>query len=262
MAAINLAALNLLSTPFLIPDDPKAVWLPDGQPHELIIDGERIELRLYDEASRLNLNSVPRDQLIALIEVTQTEAGFDPSQGDQIADAIMDWRDADDLAQLNGAEDADYRDEGRLFGAGDRMFRSVEELKQVLGMTQELYQGLAPHLTVTETGGQPSQTFASAEVLAVTQGLLLEDARQVVLQREQPLLPDAGQAALPSERGGPLYRALITQRRAQGTGRSMQALLRVPGLSGSPFQVLWRRYGLANSSPVDAGYTDQPNPTL
>jgi general secretion pathway protein K len=257
-AALNLVALNLLSTPLLVPEDPEAVWVPDGQPHRLLLDGVPLELRLFDEAARLNLNSIPRNQLATLIELVQGEEGFDALQRDQLADAILDWRDADDLALLNGAEDADYRAAGLPFGARDAPFRSVVELQQVLGMTATIYQRLASHLTVADTGGRVAATYATAEVLAVTQGLLLEDARQRVAERDQALFPDEEPAAAPRDRGGPLYRIQLTQQRADGPGRSMQALLRVPGEAGNPFEVLWRRYGLVSPSRADAGYTDGP----
>lgn len=258
-AALNLAVLNLLSTPILTPDEPSAVWVPDGRPRELMIDGDRLELRLFDESARLNLNQITRDQLATLIEIVQGEEDFDEVLRDRLADAIIDWRDPDDLVMLNGAEDGDYRASGLPFGAADEEFRSVEELKQVLGMSQTMYRLLAPHLTVADTGGEVTQTYASAEVLAVTQGLLLEDARQQVMEREEPLLPDQDLEPTPPDRGGPLYRAQVTQRRADRGGRSMQALLRVPGERDAPFQILWRRFGLIRPTLTDAGYTAATN---
>ncbi|MBK1705575.1 general secretion pathway protein GspK [Halochromatium glycolicum] len=254
-AVLNLVALNLLSTPFLAPEDSSTVWVPDGEPRQLQLGGARLELRLFDEAARLNLNSIPREQLATLIELAQGEEGFDEVQRDQLADAILDWRDPDDLVRLNGAEDPDYFAAERPFGARDGPFRSVDELQQVLGMTPALYRRLAPHLTVADTGQRVSTTYASAEVLAVTQGLLLENARQLVRERDQPLFDEAMQAATPADRGGPLYRAQVSQGGADG-GRTMQALLRVPGERGRPFQILWRRDGLGSPPDPAADYTE------
>lgn len=254
-AGINLAALNLLSTPTVMPDDPATVWIPDGRARELTIDGDRLELRLYDEAARLQLNRIDRQQLAYLIELAQGEEGFDEQQRDQIADAILDWRDQNDATLLNGAEDADYRDLGRPFGAADGPFRDIRELRLVLGMTEQLYRRLSPHLTVAETPQGLSDTYAPPEVIAVSQGLLLDDARRLVEQREALRQNEGAPATTPRNRGGPLYRLQISQLDEDGYGRRMQALLRVPGDRGAPFAVLWRRYGLFTETVENSGYT-------
>lgn len=245
-AALALTGLNLLSTPTEA-TDPGAVWLPNGTAYPLIADGVELSVTLTNEASRIDLNAATRDQLAMLIELAQGEEGFDETQRDALADAIVDWRDEDDLAQLNGAEDGEYADAGLPYGAGDGPFNSVEELRQVLGMTRELYQRMAPHLTVHNATGRVEDRFAAAEVLAAIQGILLEDAVDLVTRRDQPLLPD-GQQMQFGNRGGPLYRVRVATGRGDGGGRQMEALLRVQRGGQPPYEVLWRRFGLLASS--------------
>lgn len=241
-AVLALTALNLLTTPLeTVPVEE--VWVPSGSPRTLVLDGAELSVTLGNELSRLDLNRATKDQLAALIELAQGEDGYDETERDALADAIEDWRDADDLTQLNGAEDGDYDAAGLSYGAADEPFHSVEELRAVLGMTRELYRRLAPDLTVHNRSGRVEQRFASAHVLAALQGIALEDAEQLVLEREQPLLPD-GQPARAVNRGGPLYRVRVAQ---AGTGlgrRQMEALVSVQRGGRPPFQVLWRRYGL------------------
>ena len=105
-----------------------------------------------------------------MIDVVQTDTLDEGSTRDSVVDAILDWRDADDLTQLNGAEDGDYESAGMAYGARDDLFKSREELRQVLGMTVDLYQQLAPHVTVDNDTGQIDRQFASAAVLAATRG--------------------------------------------------------------------------------------------
>ncbi|WP_296899354.1 general secretion pathway protein GspK [Thiohalocapsa sp.] len=240
--ALALTALNFLSTP-LEATPPELVWIPNGVPRTLVLDGMTFTVTVTNEASRIDLNLATRDVLAALIELAQGEEDFDPSARDALADAIVDWRDEDDLIQLNGAEDGEYADVGLPYGAGDGPFTSVEELRQVLGMTRALYQRLAPHLTVWTRTDQVEQRFATPEVLVATQGILLEDALELVNQRDQPMLPD-GEPATVTNRGGPLYRVRFSQTDAAGAGRHMEALLMVQRGGQSPFEVLWRRYGL------------------
>jgi general secretion pathway protein K len=245
-AALGLTAMNLLSSPpETVPTEE--IWLPNAVPRPLEFDGMELTVTLGNETSRIDLNRATPEQLAALIEFAQGEEGFDEAQRDAIADAIIDWRDEDDLTQLNGAEDGDYESAGMPYGARDARFSSVEELRQVLGMTRELYHRLAPDLTVDNPSGRVEQQFASAQVLAALSGIALEDAQELILARDQPVL-DGGQALSRGNRGGPLYRVQVSQESSAGGSRSMEALLRVRGGEDPPFVVLWRRYGLVSQA--------------
>ena len=189
-----------------------------------MFEGEELSVTLYNEGSRLDLNTATPEQLATLIELAQGEEGFDEAQRDALADVIVDWRDADDLTQLNGAEDGDYEAAGLPYGARDEPFQSVDELQQVLGMTRALYQRLAPDLSVDNDTGGIDQQFASAAVLAASQGLLLEDAQRFVDERNAPVLPDAEQPTAVS-RGGPFYRIRVAMGASDGVGRSMEGLV-------------------------------------
>ena len=221
----------------------EAVWVPDGLPRTLVFDGSELTVTLYNEFSRLDLNTATREQLATLIELAQGEAGFDEAQRDALADAILDWRDADDLTQLNGAEDGDYEAAGLPYGARDEPFQSVDELQQVLGMPRALFQRLAPDLSVDNETGEVDQQFASAQVLAAVQGLNLEDAQRFVDERNAPLLPGAEQPTAVN-RGGPLYRIRVGVADADGVGRSMETLVQLQPGQTPPFEVRWRREGL------------------
>jgi general secretion pathway protein K len=246
-AALALTALNLLTTPLeMVPDEE--VWIPNGVPRRLRFDGVELSVTLSNEASRIDLNRATREQLAMLIELAQGDEGYDETQRDALADAIVDWRDEDDLTQLNGAEDGDYEAAGLSYGAGDGPFNSVEELRQVLGMTRALYQRLAPDLTVYNQRGSVEQRFASAQVLAALQGIALDDAQQLVVDRDQPLLP-GGEPVGATNRGGPLYRLRVSQVARDGAGRHMEALLLVQRGARPPFDVVWRRFGLLAETP-------------
>ncbi|NEX17235.1 MAG: general secretion pathway protein GspK [Halochromatium sp.] len=268
-AVLNLVALNLMTTPAVTFEEEALVLVPDGQPREMVFDDARLILTLSNEGSKLDLNAINREQLTTLIEFAQGPESQDELLRDQIADAILDWRDENDLNLLNGAEDADYAAAGLPFGAADQPFRSLEELRQVLGMSTTLYAGLAPHLKVEQTGVSPlnvfaagqtpgggasgvNETFAAAPVLAALHGYSLEDAERLVEERSQGLFADDDQPEqVPLDRGGPLYHLRIRQQTLSGPGRSMEAMIRVD----SALEVLWRRFG---SAPVgqDANTAD------
>ena len=203
------------------------------------------------------------DRPLLVLGVAEDEAAA-------LADRILDWRDPDDLAGLNGAEDPDYAAAGLPYGAKDGPFSSVEELRQVLGVTPDLYARLAPELTVDSGAQQIDQQFASAAVLAAVQGVPLEDAQATVAARTQPRLPGAvpAGAAAVSGRGGPVYRIRVARGAGPGsvwgpgrasaggdaapggpTGLAMEALVRVEQGARPPMKLIWRRYGLAPPPP-------------
>ena len=106
--------------------------------------------------------------------------------------------------------------QGLPYGAKDGPFTSVEELRQVLAVTPDLYARLAPELTVDSGADQVDQQFASAAVLAAVQGVPLKDAQATVTERAQPKLPGAvpGSRCRSLGRGGPVYRIRV----ARGAG--------------------------------------------
>jgi general secretion pathway protein K len=249
-AVINLVLLDLLSTP-LETDLEVQPWEPNGVPRELLFDGERFEVVLFNEASRVDLNQATKQQLAALIEVAVGGTGEDPVMIDAVADAILDWRDPDDLTQLNGAEDGDYDAAGLPYGAADVPFRSVEELRLVLGMTPALYARLADDLTVETGSSSVAEQFASAAVLAAMRGVTLEDAQLLVEERALPVVPGAQQSRY-VDRGGPLYRVRVTLASGERSRRSMEAMVALEPGSVPPFEIKWRRYGLMDSTSAAA----------
>ena len=84
--------------------------------------------------------------------------GVDPAKAQSLADAIADFRDADNLPRLRGAEEAQYRDAGLVWGPKNAPFQTVGELQQILGMTAEIYRRVAPDLSVYSVTGALSAT--------------------------------------------------------------------------------------------------------
>ncbi|EXJ17109.1 type II secretion system minor pseudopilin [Imhoffiella purpurea] len=255
-AAIAYTALSFMSEPQDSETDGEqespTVWLPNDVPRMWSFAGENLIIRVSNESSRINLNQAQPDELRTLLGLL----GVGAEEGDAIAAAIADWRDEDDLVQLDGAEDDDYMAEGRSLGAKDAFFDSVEELHQVMGMTGEIYRRLAPLVTVYTSGGSVDEDFAAPEVLATLRDLSLEEAIEEVEKRDLPTVPGA-EAPKTRNRGGPLYRVRIEENSAGRPGRTMEALFELTPGQKPPYYVHWRRYGLdrrqPNAAPSDQG---------
>ena len=96
------------------------------------VDLERCSFRIktIDEASKLNLNTVTKEQLMHLPEMTE-----------EIAHALIDWRDQDAKFLENGAENGYYINLHPSYSIRNGPFRTVRELQMVKGVTAELFYG-------------------------------------------------------------------------------------------------------------------------
>ena len=124
--------------------DPDRRWLADGEPHLFRFAGGEVIVSVRDESGKIDLNRAPDALLKGLLVVL----GIEPEDAAPLVDAIIDYRDPDQLTRLNGAEDSDYARAGLPYGAKDRRYEAIEELQRVLGMTPSLYARMAPFVTV------------------------------------------------------------------------------------------------------------------
>ncbi|MBN1510863.1 MAG: general secretion pathway protein GspK [Phycisphaerae bacterium] len=99
---------------------------------------DEIEVRygLTNEAARLNINTASRDQLRTLIAQVFPEAPVE-----EMADALMDWRDEDDAPGEHGAESAYYATLDPPYRPKNAPFDTVEELLMVRGFTAQILYG-------------------------------------------------------------------------------------------------------------------------
>jgi general secretion pathway protein K len=126
---------------------------PDGVTREVRIGQTPVLVRIENESDRINLNTASAVLLRTLI----LEMGVAPALADRVAGAILDWRTSGENSRPNGAKATEYRAAGLAYGPPGAPFQSVGELADVLGMTPQLFERLAPHLTVM-TDGDPDMS--------------------------------------------------------------------------------------------------------
>jgi general secretion pathway protein K len=190
----------------------------DGTPFEVEHRGFRIQMRVQDEVGRIDLNAAG-DQLIRSALLS---AGLSTRQADELADAIADWRDADDKRRLNGAERDDYLAAGLTVAPRNGPFEKVAELEQVLGMTRETFERLAPLFTVHAGRPFADGGVAPRDVLAV----LLHDRPQeleAALQRRAEARP---QAAAISDLAGRVFAIDAVATGSAGGNAQVTAIVR------------------------------------
>ena len=158
-AAVNWGMWSLMQT-------NNAGWLADGSSKTLEFDGFSVEVELFDEQGKIDLNEADPILLQGLFE----SVGESKRSAESLADAVVDWRDEDQLRSPRGAEEAEYRAAG-LNGPANAPFQKLNELLQVLGMTEELYQKVLPALTLYSQKAEVNPLVAPREVLLALPGI-------------------------------------------------------------------------------------------
>ena len=134
-----------------------------------------------------------------------------------------------------GAEDPQYAAAQLPYGAKDRPFESVSELRQVLGMDGETFDKLQPHVTVYTGLARPNPSFASMPVLQAL-GLPAEQVAAILAQRTLPQpgqpVPDPGQAGSLAAQGTGTYSISSLATRTDGSRAQIRVALRI-GSGGS-----------------------------
>jgi hypothetical protein len=161
-------------------------------------------------------------------------AGFSADTALSIAARVIGWRDADDVAGPEGAEEADYHAAGLHYGPRNAPFQSVEELRQVLGMDTLRGSVLGRFTVYTHQGDDDISGFAEDLDASTSTGA----PSCAGTQGGGPLTGFSGQDSLIGEAG---------RIRACASGRVRVCRLVVARLTGSlhsPFQVfIWRAEG-------------------
>jgi general secretion pathway protein K len=117
----------------------------DGQAVACSIPGEGfLSITVTDEAAKIDVNSAGVPLLRALL----AGLGVPVEKSARLAEAIFDFRDADDVRMPNGAESAEYRAAGLGWLPKNGPLQSLDELSQVYGVTPELLARLRPFLSV------------------------------------------------------------------------------------------------------------------
>lgn len=149
-AGIHYAVLKLLS------NDQGQRWQGYNSLYEIDYEGSRVRIQIADESGKIDINRADKEQLLRLLN----SINVDESKADSLSDAIMDWRDKDDLHRVNGAEKQQYEDAGLKYGPRNESFANKEEIQMVLGMTAEISQQLEN--IVSTYGNHPQVNPATA----------------------------------------------------------------------------------------------------
>lgn len=148
----------------------------------------------------------------------------DKDKADRLAAQIADWRDADDLARINGAEANDYLHLPPEQRPQNRPFLSVSALKFIKDMTPALYECARPALSVSSGAPRAGERLTRA----------LYGRSQDVRPATTPASASVA-ASNRTRRTGSLL-SLIASDTKGASERTIIGLARITSQQGRPFQ--------------------------
>ena len=144
------------------------------------VDSQAVYVKATDLGTKLNINQLSEDELKTFFAFILN----DYVVADGLAQSVMDWTDADDIARLHGAEKDDYIKDGLLALPSNAPFRDIQELQFVKGMTPEIYAAVSPYLT-TLGAGLINLNTAPAAVMKVLPGMTDQIISTILSLRSQ-----------------------------------------------------------------------------
>ncbi len=229
-------------------------WNNDAVPHDWAFGESTVTVTMQDESGKIDINTAS-DLLLQGLLRTQGVADDDAVA---LVDAIADWRDADNLKRLHGAEEAEYTAAGLSYKPANAPFLALEELKLVLGMSPDLYQKLAPHITIYSRLPGVNPQIASRAVLLAIPNVTPEQVDDYIQQRDlarqnnQPIPLFTAGAAYSSVGSGFINRVRAEAKMPDGNTFIREVVVQRQGNPKRPFAFLMWREGRDNSAADNA----------
>lgn len=189
----------------------------------------RFSVALENLSGRLDLNQAQPEALVGLF--SQFTSGLNARA---VLDALLDWRDADDLVRPQGAERDAYLRSGSPYVPRNALLSLIDEFHRLPGVSESLARALDPYITIAgdlriDVNG------ASEPVLAAIPGIGVTGARAIVARRRS---------------AGPFTSIADVQSFLGRRHGGSAAAAPVPGLMVSPSRVLLVSRGWSEGHPL------------
>jgi general secretion pathway protein K len=220
--ALAEAGINHVILEMLAADSDRKLPV-DGSLFTVRVGDDDVTIAIRDASGFVDLNAATPELLDAALEACRVGE----TARRNLVDAILDWRDRDDLRRLHGVEDHDYLAAGVAWTSRDGAFEAVDELKYLPGMSQSRYDCLAPFVTVHSGKGGLNMEYAPPALITALTG------------EEVPAAEADDDRA-----GGPRNGTFHIYASASGsaaTVAAIEAVVRISRTSKTPFTVVdWR----------------------
>jgi general secretion pathway protein K len=165
-------------------------------------DDSSYETRIVNEGGKIDINLVQETRLKEVLQ----NGGLSPEEAGNVGDAILDWRDQDDMPRAGGAESAYYDFLPEPVKIRNGKLAALDELLAVKGVTPDLYtRFLSRAFTVHGSSPMVDVNSAPREVLLAMPGFTAKAADALIEQRrETPFRTPAEVTLFLSGQGVPL----------------------------------------------------------
>jgi len=174
-AAVSRSLIELFK-----PQGSPEIWKREGEPRRWVFEGAEITIRLSDESAKIDVNTANNELLKGLFRY----GGLGEEDAARLLDAVLDWRDPDSLTRPAGAEEPEYARAGLMGRPANYPFQSTEELQLVLGMRAEVYQRIAPMITVYSRQSGVNPHLAQRPVLLAIPGITTDAVDLFLAERQ------------------------------------------------------------------------------
>jgi general secretion pathway protein K len=220
-AGVNHMILEMLAT-----DAGRDIPV-DGSVLTRRIGEEVVTIAVRDASGLVDINAASPE----LLDTALRAAKVDEARRQTLVDAIQDWRDKDDLTHMHGVEDDDYAAAGVAWSSRDSAFAAIDELKYLPGMTQDIFERLAPLVMIHAGRGKTNFDLAPPALAAAARGDAIPSTSGSVAQQAATKRLSAGNGTFH------VY--------ASATGSdavaSIEAVVRISRSAEQPFTILeWR----------------------
>jgi general secretion pathway protein K len=161
----------------------------DGRQYDGELGENKYSFSIADESGKININTLTDAKGIILNNLL-VNLGLPGETANTIVDSILDWKDADDLHRLHGAEDTYYQSLPVPYKAKNDKFDTLEELLLVRGVTPEILfgggsrPGLINFLTVYSKESKINLNAAAREIIMALPNMTSSFADRIVEFRE------------------------------------------------------------------------------
>ena len=228
-------------------EDRPPDWHGDQRPYLLELPGGWAEIRVADEAGKINLNRAPEEILLNLFTVL----GFSPEKVRTMVDSIQDWRSRGDAPRPYGAKSDYYLSLDPPYVAKNSNFEAVTELAWVRGFENSpMIPRLCEWLTVHAVTVGVNVNTAPLQVL-LAMGLAPEVCQTIIATRRtmpfrnfqeiSQLSPDPrlAQHQMLAFHSSPFFTIKSTGMVNKHKGRhTIEAVVRVEFSAGEPWEII------------------------
>jgi general secretion pathway protein K len=196
----------------------EGAWMPDARPRVIRVGDAAVEVRIRNQARKVNPNTAP----VPVIQALLANVGVDSGKAAALARAIVDWHSNGAQSLSGGTKLAQYQAAGLPYGPANQLFDSVDDVGMVVGMTPAVMARIRPFLSIYREGDPqaPNELPVTPEEASLSTGdpwYFGSSGRVMVVMID---------AAAVGAKGGRFTRQAVVRLRAEAS------------LDQAPFQIL------------------------